>query len=165
MGDKRKFRIGQPVRVNLNYRVKVDYDQKEYRRVKRTLEWGIKTETNDLVLAIVTGVKTFQEGQYHKGSSSVFGYGGSYDDYEPAYLVPEKIVDVWAVRTGYKNKEIYFFEKDLTPYGNTHQIFDQYICFDMDNIPYFYSGWNDYYRKKLSREAKDWPRDKKGRWA
>jgi len=163
MGDKRKFRIGQPVRVNLNYRIKVDYDQNYYRRVKRTLEWGIKTETNDLVLAIVTGVKTFQEGQYHKGSSSVFGYGGSYDDYEPAYLVPEKIVDVWAVRTGYKNKEIYFFEEDLVV-TESLKMFDQWMCFPTKDIPYFYSGWNDNYRKQMSRESKDWPRDSKGRW-
>ena len=165
MEDKRKFRIGQPVKVNLNHRVKVDYDHKNYRRVKRTLEWGYKTDTDNLVLAIVTGVKTFKEGQYYKGSDSVFSYGSSYEDYEPAYLAAQNIVNVWAVRTGYRNKEIYFFEEDLKPYGNTHKIFDQYICFDLDNIPFFYSGWNAYYRKQMSRESKDWPRDEKGRWS
>jgi hypothetical protein len=113
----------------------------------------------------VTGVKVFHEGQYRSGNSSrSYSYFGEYD-YEPPYVSLDNVVSVWAVRLGYKNKEIYFFEEDLKPYGNTHKIFEQYICFDLDNIPYFYSGWNDHYRKQMSRESKDWPRDSKGRWA
>jgi len=166
MGDKRKFRIGQPVEVNLNHQVVVDYeDGGRYRKVKRAIDWGIKKETNDLVLAIVTGAKLFREGTYHAGGTSSHGFISNYDDYEPAYLSFDRNVEVWAVRLGYKNKEIYFFEEDLKPYGNTHKIFEQYVCFDLDNIPYFYSGWNDNYRKQMSRESKDWPRDSKGRWA
>jgi len=167
MGDKRKFRIGQPVKVNLNHRVKSDYeDGGRYKRIKRAIDWGIHTETNDLVLAIVTGAKLFQEGKYNAGSTGpVYGYGSDYPEYEPAYLSFDKSVEVWAVRIGYRNKEIYFFAEDLKPYGNTHKIFEQYICFDLDNIPYFWSGWNERNRKDMSRESKDWPRDSKGRWS
>jgi hypothetical protein len=168
MGDKRKFRIGQPVKVNLNHQVKADYeDGGRYRRVKRAIDWGIKKETDELVLAIVTGAKSFQEGVYHAGGrSSIFSsYGGHYEDYDPPYLTVKESVTVWAVRIGYRNKEIYFFEEDLKPYGNTHKIFEQYICFDLDNIPFFWCGWNERYRKQMSRESKDWHRDERGRWS
>lgn len=165
MGDKRKFRIGQPVKVNLNHRVKADYeDGGKYRRIKRAIDWGIHTETNDLVLAVVIGAKLFKEGNYNAGSEGGYGLIDPYD-YEPAYLTVKEVVSVWGVRVGYRNKEIYFFEKDLKPYGNTHQIFDQYICFDMINIPFFWSGLTDYYRKRMSVESKDWPRDDKGKWS
>ena len=166
MGDKRKFRIGQPVLVNLNDQVVAKYDRGEYRRVARVKHWhGHNLHTNDPVLAIVTGVKEFREGKYHAGSTSGHGFLQNYDDYEPAYTTTDNVVFAWAVRLGYKNKEIYFFEEDLKPYGNTHKIFDQYICFDLDNIPFLYTGWSDYYRKQMSRESKDWPRDEKGRWS
>jgi hypothetical protein len=163
MGDKRIFRIGQVVKVNLNHRVLVQYDEKDYRRVKRRIDWGIKTDTNEPVLAIVTGVKTFQEGQYNKGSGGHSGYGGMDYDYDPPYVTYDRQVTTWAVRLGYKNKEIYFFEDDLDS-KEVHFFFSQYVAFPNENIPYFYSSWNDHYRKKMSRESKDWPRDSKGRW-
>jgi hypothetical protein len=158
MPDKRKFRIGQPVEVNLNHRVIADYELSKYRRVKRAEDWDIHTETNDLVLAVVTGSKLFQEGEYNAGSPGrgVMGYGGHYEDYDPAYLSFDKTVEVWAVRIGYRNKEIYFFEADLKVIE-----FEEWTS----NIPYFWSGWTDRYREQMSRESKDWPRDDGGKWA
>ena len=154
MGDKRKFRIGQPVEVNLNHRVIVDYEDGKHRRVRRAIDWGVHTETNDLVLAVVTGSKLFQEGEYHQGSTGpVYGYGSDYAEYEPAYLKFTENVEVWGVRIGYRNKEIYFFEEDLK------------ITESQENIPFFWSGWNSHYREQMSRESKDWPRDSKGKWA
>lgn len=167
MGDKRKFRIGQPVEVNLNHQVAVDYeDGGRYRKVKRAIDWGIKKETNDPVLAIVTGAKLFQEGTYHAGggSSRFSNYGGHYEDYEPAYLSFDRNVEVWAVRTGYRNKEIYFFEQDLK-ITESLKMFDQWMCFPTSDIPFFYSGWTEHFKKKVSKESKDWARDEKGRWA
>ena len=170
MEDKRKFRIGQPVLVNLNHRVKVDYELSKNRRVKRAEDWGIHTETNDLVLAIVTGAKLFQEGEYHAGNSAPTGYGSMYGDYEPAYLSFDKNVEVWGVRTGYRNKEIYFFEGDLKVTESQvmmDQVYksDPYVCFPASNIPFFWSGWTKHYQDKMSKESKDWPRDSKGKWA
>ena len=165
MGDKRKFRIGQPVQVNLNHRVIVDYeDEGKARRVRRAEEWGIHTETNDLVLAVVTGAKIFQEGEYHQGSTGpVYGYGSDYSEYEPAYLKFHNTVEVWAVRIGYRNKEIYFYGEDLKVTESLKCLFDG--IFPTINIPFFWSGWNSENRKKVSRESKDWPRDSKGKWA
>jgi hypothetical protein len=155
MPDKRKFRIGQPVEVNLNHRVIADYELSKYRRVKRAEDWGIHTETNDLVLAIVTGAKLFQEGDYQAGSTGPV-YRMDYAEYEPAYLKFTESVEVWAVRIGYRNKEIYFFEADLKVIE-----FEEWTS----NIPYFWSGWTDRYREQMSRESKDWPRDDGGKWA
>ena len=164
MGDKRKFRIGQPVQVNLNHRAIADYeDEGKIRRVRRAEDWGIHTETNDLVLAVVTGSKLFQEGEYHAGNNAPTGYGSSYDDYEPAYLSFTRNVQVWGVRTGYRNKEIYFFEGDLQVTESLKCLFDG--IFPTVNIPFFWSGWNSENRKKVSRESKDWPRNSKGKWA
>lgn len=172
MGDKRKFRIGQPVKVNLNHRVKMDYeDGGKYRRAKRAIDWGVHTETNDLVLAIVTGAKLYQEGDYHAGSTGpVYSYSSDYPEYEPGYLSFKNSVEVWAVRTGYRNKEIYFFEGDLKVTESQvmmDQVYksDPYVCFPASNIPFFWSGWNSEYKKKMSKESKDWPRDSKGKWA
>ena len=92
--DKRIFRIGQPVKVNLNHRILVQYDVHDYRRVKRRIDGQIKTESDEPVLAIVTGVKVFQEGQYHKGDAGrpLVGYGGHYDDYDPPMVTLDKVV-------------------------------------------------------------------------
>ena len=164
MKDKRKFRIGQTVRVNLNHRLKVDYDEHNYRRIKRSLEWGIVTETNDLVLAVITGVKLFQEGRYYAGSS-----GGVFEpyDYEPGYLEVKQSIDAWGVRTGYKNKEIYFFEEDITKVDDkftTDNFGNKVMLEDRLNIPYLYTGWTSHARKRLSEDSKTFPRDSKGRW-
>lgn len=163
MGDKRKFRIGQPVKVNLNHRVVVDYENSgRDRRVKRAIDWGIKTETNDLVLAIVTGSKLFQEGRYHTGGRR--GYGLDYYESEPPYLSFKNNVEVWAVRLGYRNKEKYFFEEDMK-ITESLKMFNQWMCFPTTDIPFFYSGWTDHAREQMKRESKEWARDSKGRWA
>jgi len=152
MGDKRKFRIGQPVMVNLNHQVLADYDSENYRRVKRSVDWhGHNIETNERVLAIITGVKLFQEGYYNKGTSR--GIFNPEDEYEAPYLSVHESITTWAVRLGYRNKEIYFFEKDMETIKSS------------SNIPYLYTGWNDHYKEKMSKESKDWPRDAKGRWS
>ena len=160
MGDKRKFEIGQSVLVNLNNQLKPGYDEKDYRAIRRLKDWhhGRNRETTELQLAKITGVKLFHEGHYNKGSSSVFGYGGHYEDYESPYLTVKGTVHAWAVRLGYKNKELYFLYEDIEVLVNEG-------CPDDKNIPYFYCAWNDYYRKKMSEESKDWPRDKQGKWA
>jgi hypothetical protein len=164
MAEKRKFRIGQVVEVNLNDRLKADYDRGEYRRVARVRDWhGHDVESNELVLAIITGVKVFREGQYCAGDSNRSIYRPD-DDYDPPYLSVKENVTAWAVRLGYKNKEIYFFEEDIKS-KEVHYFFDQYICFPKEDIPYFYNSWNDRYRQQMSRESKDWPRDAKGRWS
>ena len=164
MGDKRKFKIGQVVEVNLNYRVIANYTKGGKRVVMRKTDWeGYNSETNDLVLAKVTGVKTFQLGQHHAGSSWGYEY-----EAEPAYLAVSGQVDVWAVRLGYKNKEIYFFEKDIvvTP-ANELVLFGEMVCVKVNlDIPYFWNGgWSEELKKRMSRESKDWPRDKRGRWS
>ena len=165
MGDKRKFRIGQPVEVNLNHRVIVDYEDGKHRRVRRAIDWGVHTETNDLVLAVVTGSKLFQEGEYHQGSTGpVYGYSSDYAEYEPAYLKFTENVEVWGVRIGYRNKEIYFFEEDLK-ITESLKMFEQYICFPTSNIPFLWRRGPRLDGEQMSRESKDWPRDSKGKWA
>jgi hypothetical protein len=161
MSDKRVFTIGQLVEVNLNHQAVADYDEKNYRRVKRQIDWGDKRHTDDLVLAKITGVKIFQEGQY----TAAYTSSGFLEppDNEQAYTTNDRSIRTWAVRLGYKNKELYFFKEDISV---VHV--GEIVVFprkDLKNIPYFYSGWTGHYRKKLSRESKDWARDKKGRWA
>ena len=155
MPDKRIFKIGQLVKVNLNKQVKADYEG-NHRVVKRIVEWrGYKGETDDLVLARITGVKQFWEGEYTPG------YRGSWDHYESEepYTSQDNQVVVWCVRLGYRNKELYYFEEDIHDAQET-VIYPKHG----EEIPYVYSGWTDHSRKKMSRESKDWPRDKKGRW-
>jgi hypothetical protein len=165
MGDKRTFEIGQLVEVNLNHEARADYED-NVRIVKRKINWtGYKFESDDLVLAKITGVKHLQEGVYNVGSE--IGYGMD-AEYEPAYFTSTHMVMVWLVRLGYKNKEKAFFEKDINVIpANSLQIFNQYICTPKDmDIPFFYGGpYTDGWKKKMSRESKDWPRASNGRWS
>jgi hypothetical protein len=167
MGDKRKFKIGQLVKVNLNQQAIADYDEGD-RKVMRKVDWeGYKKEQDDLVLAKITGVKTFQTGTYHAGSRGGYEY-----EAEPAYFTPDKNVNVWAVRLGYRNKELYFFEADITPFDHkgieivTFKQIKDSASNDSLDIPWFWNGgFPDNYRKQMSRESKDWPRDERGRWS
>lgn len=168
---KLKFTIGQPVLVDLNQQAKAGYDG-DKRRVRRQIEWdeGRKMHTNQPEMGVITGMKQFWEGVYQSGSRAPhFGYGGHYEDYEPPYCSQDIEVLVWCVRLGYLNKELYFFEDDIKPNGEIHHFFKQHLCFPMDlvwNIPKKWTGgWSQYWREKMSRESKDWPRDSKGRWS
>ena len=158
MPDKRIYKIGQLVLVNLNREARPGYDASDNRRVKRAIEWdSYKAHTDDLVLARITGVKCFWEGKYNQGSRAIAGYGSHYEDYEQAYTTQDKQITVWGVRLGYKNKEIYFFPEDI-------QRLD-FVAMGQD-IPYFFCGpYSKDYRKKMSRESKDWPRDKHGKFS
>lgn len=152
-----KFTIGQLVKVNLNNRVDPVYSEEQLRLVLRQTEiYGYKKETDELHLARITGVKLFQEGKYIAGSSVFRGYGSSYEDYDTAYLEHGNTVTTYAVRLGYRNKEIYFFEEDII----------RLRCLEeRGEIPYFWNGGcPESYRKQLSRESKTWPRDEKGRF-
>jgi hypothetical protein len=161
---KRKFKIGQLVKVNVNNRVEPVYKEDRIRLVLRQTEiYGYNKEPDTLQLARITGVKLFQEGKYQAGSTIFRGYGSSYEDYDPAYLESSNTVTVWAVRLGYRNKEIYFFEEDIIPID----IFIPSVPGEIkEDIPYFWAGgYSKAYREKLSRESKEWPRDEKGRWS
>jgi hypothetical protein len=125
-----------------------------YKRVKRVIDWEkVRKETNDLVLAKITGAKSFQEGKHTRGYASGLGF-----ESEPSYFTFERTVVVWALRLGYRNKEKYFFEEDIKPITRRPTEF-------LEDIPYLYSGWTKEYRKKLSRESKDWPRNDQGQWS
>jgi hypothetical protein len=115
----------------------------------------MQVHTNELELAVITGMKQFWEGEYTPGGGS-----GIWDNFEPSepYTSQDKQVVVWCVRLGYRNKELYFFEEDIidATFDPSHAGKD---------IPYFWSGgWSKAMREKMSRESKDWPRDKKGRF-
>ena len=158
MPDKRIFKIGQLVEVNLNNQAEAHYEKEGKRRVKKKIDWlGYKFETSEMTLARITGVKQLWEGQYERGSSGpMYGYGGHYEDYEEPYCSQDTEVIVWCVRLGYRNKELYFFAEDIKRLD--------FIGMG-DDIPYFWNGgWSKEIRAKMSRESKDWPRDEKGRW-
>jgi hypothetical protein len=165
MSDKRVFTIGQLVKVNLNNQIEVHYDTKQYRRVKRKIEWtGRQFEQNELVLAKITGVRTFQEGKYTAAYTSS-GYMEPPEN-EEAYVSFDRSITTWALRLGYKNKELYYFVEDLeeVEFVSFKEILDSNK--NKIDIPYFWTGgWSKEMRAKISRESEDWPRDKRGRWS
>jgi len=159
MAEKRVFRIGQLVQVNLRDEATWGYEDNK-RLVMRVRYWsGLtgKSSPDDVVRARITGVKVMHEGEYTAESR---GYSfEAPDDYEPAYLSHTIQIALWGVRLGYKNKERYFFPDDIEAIGAK-------LCYPLEDIPYFYSGpYSSDYREKLSKESKTWSRTKKGRWS
>lgn len=167
---KLKFMIGQPVLVDLNKQAKAGYDG-DKRRVRREIEWKEwkRQFADQPELGVITGMKQFWEGEYNAGQSAGSSYFGYEQEYEQAYTTQDKQVIVWCVRLGYLNKELYFFEEDIKPNGEIHEFFSQHRCFPMSTVDSIPKKWNggvpERYRKQLSRESKDWPRDEKGRWS
>jgi hypothetical protein len=164
---KTKFTIGDIVKVDLENRVVsryIDHDGKIQKVMQRFNQDSIfSTRYKEVVKAVVTGLKRFVEGEYYAPERSFYGYGSSYEEYDTGGVIHENTIQCWAVRTGYLNKEFYFFEKDIRMIQSVDQMY--FVNDDSrDEIPLLYTGWNDKYRKQMSRESKDWPRDERGRF-
>jgi len=167
MSDKRIFKIGQLVKVNLNKQAIANYEH-DNRLVKRSSEWYYANKHSDeLLLARITGAKRYWEGKYTAGSKMTTGIWDNFE-FEPegAYTTQDKQITVWGVRLGYVNKEIYFFAEDIVSAGVSVSVFKQEVFYpDNKDIPYFWNGgWSEHMKAKLGKESKTWPRDKKGRW-
>lgn len=158
--SKRKFKIGQLVKVNLNDRVRSTYDKDNYKRICRQRDLR-KDNQEELVLAKITGVKLYYEGKGSPGSKY-----NAFQDYNEAHLKVENSVTTWAVRVGYKNKELYFFVEDIQTTKDTlTTTANEVVPTESLDIPYFFTGpYPKHWREQMSRESKDWPRDKRGRW-
>ncbi len=170
MAEKRVFRIGQLVQVNMRDEARWGYEDKQ-RLVMRVRYWnGLtgKSSPDEIVRARITGVKVMHEGKYTPAARGFSFESPAYpDDSEPAYLEHTNQVVLWGVRLGYRNKERYFFPDDIESLGEQHTIFKSEVHYPLEHdIPYFYSGpYSSDYREKLSRESKSWGRDSKGRWS
>lgn len=152
------YKIGTLVEVNLNNEVVAYYDADSNRRIVRSIEINGKKHTNELWVGRITGAKLFQEGKYYPGSEPVSSslFSPVIDgEYEQPYLHPIKNIEVWGVRLGYRNREIYFFSIDIT-------VLAEHLY--RGDIPMMWTGWNKQAREQMSRESKDWARDKKGQW-
>lgn len=139
---KPKFKIGQKVLVNLADKIVPKYVDNYREMVRENIH-------DREVLGRITGVKIFQEGEVVSGQ--VFNTY-NYESYDPPYLNVKETITTYAVRLGYKNKEIYFLPEDIN------------LTETDKDIPYLYSGWTEEERKWMSDQSKDWPRDSKGRF-
>ena len=162
MGKKRKFQIGEVVEIDKWNAIKILYlpmDEGSRKKRKTCVRTNHGRENDpycpkDIVVGVITGMKRFIEGEYFPPSKpGMSSYDPDYD-WEPGGVVQDKIVTCWCVRTGYLNKELYFFEEDITVVDPIYK----------HDIPMLDAGWNDRAREQMSRESKTWDRDEKGRF-
>lgn len=183
MGKRKalKFRIGDKVEVDfLRDEVVANYTERNrvyensstvgkqgYKSLCRN--WELKedkkdegfgyTLPKDIRLGVITGIKVMCEGWHYQAEAYTPGYNSMYPDDppDPGGLEVVKTHYLWCVRSGYANKEHYFFEEDIK------------IVVSSDEIPFKDTGWNssmaDKGRADMSRWSKDFPRDSKGRWS
>jgi len=162
MGKKRRFEIGQVVEIDKWNAIRIEYipyPDKKYRQRKTCVRINYGRENDphcpkDVVVGVITGMKRFVEGEYFPSSGPTHSYD-SYDyDYEPGGVHVERTLICWCVRTGYLNKELYFFEEDVTEVDPIYK----------HDIPMLDTGWPDRAREQMRRESKTWDRDEKGRF-
>jgi hypothetical protein len=147
--DYKKFQIGQGVRVKAVVDSHWETSTKYLERSKKVIE---RMECSETTIGQITGVRRIVLGSIIEGSS---GYMG--EDYEPNSFNPEKVIMVWEVRTGLTNKPILAYPEDLERV---------WLRMDMP-VPILRSCaivYSDVYRKAMSEDSKNWPRDAKGRW-
>lgn len=151
---KRRFTIGDIVEVDKEHRVVSRYvkDKKVMQRYNHGSVHG--NAYKEVVIGVITGLKRFIEGEYYPASKGGSFYWYEDAEYEPGGVIWEKTITCWGVRTGYLNKELYFFEKDIEEVDPIHH----------HDIPLLETGWNKKYREQMSRESKEWPRNEKGRF-
>lgn len=159
---EKKFSIGDVVEIDKwkalkNYYVPIEKGISKTRKEVHRINWGREedpTRPREICLGIITGMKRFIEGEYYSPSSPIYSYD-SYDrDYEPGGVVQDNIVTCWCVRTGYLNKELYFFEEDIQKVDPIHK----------HDIPMLDTGWTNAAREQMSRPSRDFERDEKGRF-
>ncbi|MDY6957871.1 MAG: hypothetical protein SVK08_01805 [Halobacteriota archaeon] len=157
-----KYKIGDYVTVDLRNEVLVEYtdDLRKLVKSKNAYRPSISdTKKEEIRKGQITGIKTFYEGKIKYG---VITYP---DDYSPGYLKVSKTIYLWCVRFGYTNKEHYFFEEDIS-----RMLMPARVVFTRNIfIPFKDVGWNTPEGEKakeiMREESKNYPRDKKGRFA
>jgi hypothetical protein len=156
---ERKFNIGDIVEVDKENRVEAFYTgEKGDNRVLLRHNHDRQNDLNvykEITIGVITGLKRFVEGKYYPSSTSTPSYYSPDYDIEPGGVIHEKTITCWAVRTGYLNKEIYFFEEDITEVDPIHR----------HDIPTLDTGWTKKAREDMSRWSKGFGRDAKGRFA
>jgi hypothetical protein len=169
---KLKYRIGDAVKIDLMnevFPVYEDVKEKTYRKLVRSKDnynFSGSKEKEDIRTGQITGIKTFYEGFVDKAEITTMSSNYYYEDYDydPGGIKVEKTIYLWCVRSGYLNKEHYFFEEDIKRFLNPPKIILTRPMF----IPFKDTGWNTYngekVKKMMSEESKFWPRDKKGRF-
>lgn len=157
---KRRFTIGDIVEVDKEKRLVPRYipvaegASREKRVIQRYNQDSVHGNAyKEIRLAVITGMKRFIEGEYYPSNTFYDGYNGGME-VEPGGVIQENIVTCWAVRTGYLNRELYFFEEDLKEVDPIYR----------HDIPFLDTGWNDKARKDMSRWSKDFNRDERGRF-
>lgn len=142
--DYRRFEIGDWVLVNAHVGFTTGESRKALRRAFSPPKLGR-----------VTGITTRFEGKTVAGYRS---WDGMDDD--PAHFEPTKTLQLWCIRIGLRNREIFVFDEDLIPAPEDPDRKLPVLCS-------FYE-WADEDRKRLAEEMRrtmrNWPRDEKGRW-
>lgn len=157
-----KFKIGEVVEIDKWKAIKIEYlpingDVNQQRKTCVRSNYGREDDPycpKDICFGLITGMKRFIEGKYYAPSKSGWSYDGPDYDYEPGGVIQENMVTCWCVRTGYLNKELYFFEEDIVEVDPIYR----------HDIPMLDTGWTKKAREQMRRESKEWDRDKKGRF-
>lgn len=99
----RKLKIGQT--VHFDHIASPEYDDKDNRT--------IKAQRIKPMIGKIVGIAVKREGRFYKanGSSNWSGY----EDYTQAYLSVSKDVQLWEVKTGYRNKVLHVFDEHIKP--------------------------------------------------
>jgi len=141
MSDKERFKIGDCVAFSLSY---MTYDSKGAR--------VLVTSKSRLLKGIIAGACYRHEGVNHPGGNS---FDGEMTEYEDPWFESTKRHFLYKIKEGMMNKEHLALPKDIKliepfkiPILKTHQ-------------PEYTEAW----RKMMSEDSKNWPRDSKGRWA
>lgn len=135
--SKPKFQIGDWVRSDAHYT--------KY-RLAATSGW-VRTVTEKPIVGRIVGGCWKQSGVLRGGC----GYG---EDYEGKYLEVKETHFLFEVKEGFTNKPKYVAEDDIIV-----TFFDQ-----GDDVPFRKVNVSDADKKWLSEQAKEWPRDEKGRF-